>query len=63
MFVVTKKLDPTKSVVNQLGGFNRNGYQPVHIHQHNGRISKVIQGIITDKLPVSGNYARTTVKL
>ena len=63
MVYAVKKLNPTRSVMEQIGFSRQRNIQPVLIHQHPGRISKLVPGLTTDQLPRAGNYARATVKL
>ena len=61
MLMIQTKFDPLRSVQEQAKRFRNE--PPAVIHQHPGRLSKIIPGVTTDKLPIRGNYAKTTVKL
>lgn len=61
MFVLTIKLEPTKSVVEQMKCFRNE--TPVLIHQHSGSITKPVQDLTTTVTPRPGNYARLNVKI
>lgn len=63
MVIAVKKLDPLKSVVQQVNGNSKGKLQPVLIHQHPGRITPLVSGLTTDQKPIPGNYSRTTIRL
>ena len=61
MFVLTTKLEHTKSVFNQMKRFRNE--TTVFIHQHSGSITKPVQKLTTMVTPRPGNYARLNVKI